>query len=104
MPEHLDRRADVHLAVVGRDHQGRAGRQRLEQVGHEAVGRAQLGVVVFVQAAGVRHAIHPVVVGVDEALAALRSSRRTSTTKPAAVCQPWRSSRPRCAAENPSVA
>ena len=75
--------ADVDLAVVGRDHERRAGGQVLEHAGHEAIGGHELGVVELAEAVLVGHLVDAVVVGVDEPLAerevAARPRRRAST-------------------------
>ncbi len=100
--EHLDRCADLDLAVVGRHHQRRPGRQHGEQVAHQPVDGAQLVVEVVAQAlARGRPCRCP------------RSRRRRTgrppqqaahtVTSPAGVYHRCSSTLPRCAAVNPSA-
>jgi hypothetical protein len=45
--EDLHRRPYHHLPVVSRHHQSHTGRQRVEQIGHDPVCAAELGIVVL---------------------------------------------------------
>ena len=71
----------VDLAVVGGDHQRRAGRELGDEVAHQAVDVGQLGVVVLAQAVLVGHLVDALVVGVDERLARPQQPVRTSTSR-----------------------